>query len=135
MYRAHLKSTHPPRFDFDFFRPAFFIAFSGVSQRVEFKNTKNYLKKVGPWLKNKCPILSMSEMFYKRNEKNPCRFFPYFFYCIFLRFSAWGVQKHQKIFVEKITKTSQKNTHPPTWAVFVFQRTLRSLLQDLPWVW
>jgi hypothetical protein len=34
--------------------------------------------------------------------------FQYFFYCICGRFFAWGVQKHQKMFVEKFTKILKK---------------------------
>jgi hypothetical protein len=54
--RTHPKSTHPP--PFFFFPPAsLFIAFSGASQQVEFKNTTHTqnLKKMS---------MSMSKMFY-----------------------------------------------------------------------
>jgi arginine deiminase len=59
--RTHPKSTHPP--PFFFFPPdLFFIAFSGVSQQVEFKNTKKNEK-------------NDVKMFYKKMRKFPFRFF------------------------------------------------------------
>jgi hypothetical protein len=50
----------------------FFIAFLGVSQQVEFKNTKQAF-----WEN------SMSKMFYKANEKKSMSFPPYFFVAAF----------------------------------------------------
>jgi hypothetical protein len=54
----------------------FLIAFSGVFQQVEFKNSqKLFFEKK-----------SISKMFYKKMRKSPFRFFPYFFV------SAWSRQ-------------------------------------------
>jgi hypothetical protein len=83
---VHLQNPskkHPPTSSF--FSTFFLIAFSGVSQQVEFKNTQNsFWKKID------------AENVYKKMRKFPFRFPPYFFfYCVFGRFSAWGVQTHQ----------------------------------------
>jgi hypothetical protein len=51
-------------------------------------------------------------MLYKKTRKFQV-VFPGFFYCDFGRFSAWGVKKHQEVFVEKNTQNLKKSTHPP----------------------
>jgi hypothetical protein len=98
---VHLKNPskkHPPT-SFFFSPPTcfFFIAFSGVSQQVEFKNTpKKSRKKVG--------VENVSQ----KNEENSISFFSVIFYA-FLNVSLYGEFKNTKtIFVEKSPKTSKK---------------------------
>jgi hypothetical protein len=85
-----------------------FLAFSGVSQRWEFKNTtKNVLQKI------------VSKSSYKKIDKNAkTDFFLVFVSHVFGRFSVRGVQKHQKKFektnLSLITDPFWSLTHPPT---------------------
>jgi hypothetical protein len=87
-----------------------FIAFSGVSQRWEFKNTtKNVLQKK-----------SCRKVFPKNSTKNPKPTFSrIFFYHVFGRFSMRGVQKHDK-------KISENKSHPGpfSYSTFFFCRPL-----------
>jgi hypothetical protein len=72
------------QFFLDFFC---FIAFSGVFQRREFKNTT----------KNVLPKKIVSKSFYKKfDQKSKTDFFSNFFNHVFGRFSMRGVQKHDK---------------------------------------
>jgi hypothetical protein len=82
---------------------SFFIAFSGASQQVEFKNPKNLLEKVHV------------ENVLQKSEKQSMSFSPYFFNCVFGCFFAWGVQKHQKDLSKRITKKPQKKNTTSPW--------------------
>jgi hypothetical protein len=109
------------QFFLDFFG---FIAVSGVSQRWEFKNTtKNVLQKI------------VSKSFYKKiDKKSKTDFFSNFFYHVFGRFSARGVQKHHKksrggnLTLVLFWPLTHPPGHPPTTGVtdFVFLAALAS---------
>jgi hypothetical protein len=100
------------QFFLDFFC---FIAFSGVFQRWEFKNTiKNVLQKK-----------SCRKVFTKNSTKSPKPIFSRFFFNqVFGSFSSVrGVQKHDKTNIEKINLTLVlfwPLTHPPTTGVTDF---------------
>jgi hypothetical protein len=97
------------QFFLDFFC---FIAFSGVSQRREFKHTT----------KNVSQKKSRRKVFTKNSTKNPKPTFSRFLYHVFGRFSMRGVQKHDKKH-RKINLTLvlfRTLTHPPTTGVTDF---------------
>jgi hypothetical protein len=91
-----------------------FIAFSGVFQRWEFKNTQKYVLQ-----KTSC-----RKVFTKNSTKNPKPiFFLVFFYHVFGRFSVRGVLKQDYIQNKNLTPSLFRTlTHPPTTGVtdFVF---------------
>jgi hypothetical protein len=97
------------QFFLDFFFP---IAFSGVFQLREFKNTtKNVLQKK-----------SCRKAFYKKfDQKSKTDFFSIFFNHVFGRFSMRGFQKHDKKISKQINLVLFRTlTYPPTTGVPVF---------------
>jgi hypothetical protein len=84
-----------------------FIAFSGVFQRWEFKNTtkKRFTKKL------------VSKSFPKKfDQKSQTDFFSILFYYVFGRFSVRGVQKHdKKIPKNKSDPSPVLASDPPTY--------------------
>jgi hypothetical protein len=79
------SKTIDKNFDVSSFLDFFFIVFSGVSQRLEFKNTTN-----------KCFTKEVDrKAFYEKSDQKPkTDFSSIYFNQVFGRFSVTGVQKH-----------------------------------------
>jgi hypothetical protein len=135
--KKSMSKTFPKKidknFDVSFSSNFCFIAFSGVSQRWEFKNTtKNVLQKK-----------SCRKVFTKNSTKNPQPTFSRIvFYHVFGRFSMRGVQKHDKKNIKKINLTLDPSPFsyfdPPTHHGghrFFFGGPLGALTLALPASW
>jgi hypothetical protein len=73
-------------------------------------------------------------MFYNKMIEIPCRFSRNFLYCVFGRFSACGVQKHQKYLSKKHTQNLKKKatTHlRGRFCCCFFQRPLERAGKEL----